>query len=815
MVAKMVVLAFVLVAVAATGVGMFSFYGFRQEMINQNIKLQGEEINIEAEIKKNELQELLKDARFLSDTPPVKGITRAIRNNGTDPLDGSSKAEWISRLAQIFDRFLEAKHDYIKLDLIIFSEQGDELVSVKKVEGEIVYEDRTNRKEDWPLLMNVGSKQMTGEGSLSRIGLMRENGEVIEPHIPVIRAVTPLHENNGGLFGVMVVHMDMGPLFDEINADESQGISTHFITNELGDYVYHPDPASRFGFEFDNRHLIQDEFPEFNEVLESDQYDDSGQLIVSTNNKKMIMAYKKIHLDAMVDGAYILMVHAKPYSIVLAGINEIRNKSSLLIMSLIVVGGMLAMILARQQIKPLETLKEAIVSFSDGKSDIALPTERDDEIGVLANAFSDMTRQVNERNEEITKSEERFRQFAEHINDVFWVASADGSSVYYASPAFEQIWGVLCESLYQNPMVWMESIHPDDINMVVGSDLVSKGKDYHNEEFRIICPDKSVKWIQNRAFVVKNNDGEISRVIGVAKDISEDKNIERQLSQQNLELKQINDKLHEAQNQLLQSEKMASVGQLAAGVAHEINNPAGYVNSNLGSLKSYVENLLMLLEKYESFDSLLPTSEIEVIETIKDEIDYKYLKDDVPDLISESLEGITRLKNIVQDLKDFSRVDEMEWQWADIHKGIDSTLNIANNELKYKTEVIKEYGDIPEVECIASQINQVIMNVLVNAAHAIDDHGIITIKTAMNNDKGVFIKISDTGKGIAKENIRRIFDPFFTTKPVGEGTGLGMSLCYSIIEKHSGSIDVESEEGKGTTFTINLPIKQEETKTGV
>ena len=814
-VAKMTALAFVLVAVAASGVGLFSFYGFRQEMINQNIKLQGEEIIVEAEVKKSEFEELINDSRFLSNTPPVEGIARAIRNNGIDPSDGSSTREWKARLGQIFEKFLEAKHDYIKLDLILFSDKGDELVRVKKIDGAISYEDKANRKEEWPLLMNVGSKQMTGQGFLSKIGLMRDGGEVIEPHIPVIRAVTPLHGDNGALFGVMVVHMDLRPLFDEISASETQRINANFITNETGDYIYHPDPALRFGFEFGRSNLIQDEYPELKPIFESDHHADSGQIIVSANKNKMIMAYKKVRLDTMADDAFILMVDAKPYSVVLAGISEIRNKSSLLIMILIVVGGMLAMILARKQIKPLESLKEAIVSFSDGKTNIALPTERDDEVGVLAKAFSDMTRQVLERNEEIIKSEERFRQFAEHINDVFWVASTDGTSVYYASPAFEQVWGLPCDSLYQNSMVWMESIHPEDVEMVVGPDLVSRGKQYNNEEFRIICPDKSVKWIQNRAFVVKGKDGGITRVIGVAKDISEDKKTERQLSQQNIELKQINDKLKEAQNQLLQSEKMASVGQLAAGVAHEINNPAGYVNSNIGSLKSYVNDLYRLLDKYEEYELSLSAAEIEAVKTIKNDIEFSFLKEDMPNLISESLEGITRLKNIVQDLKDFSRVDKMEWQWADIHKGIDSTLNIANNELKYKTEVIKEYGDIPEVECIASQINQVIMNVLVNAAHAIEERGLITIRTGMNDDNGVWIKISDTGKGISKENIRRIFDPFFTTKPVGQGTGLGMSLCYSIIEKHSGSIDVESEVGKGTTFIISLPVKQDEPEAGV
>ena len=822
LVAKMVVLAFVLVAIAAIGVGLFSFYGFRQEMISQNIKLQGEEINIEAEVKKKEFEELVKDARFLSGTPPVQGLARAIKNTGIDPHDGSTKQAWISRLEKIFENFLEAKEDYISLDLIYFAGEEEKLVSGKKVDGEVLLTEKKTKKEAWLSVMNEVRNHSSGQAYLSRgkvylsrIELMRDNGRVVEPHIPVIMGTTPVYDNVGDLFGAMVVSMDLRPVFDEIREGEAHGIHKHFITNEKGEFVYHPDPGLRFGFEFGRSHRIQDEFPEFENIFDTGRDVDSGQIIASENEIKMIMAYKKVRLDNMADDAFIMMVEAKPYSVVMAGVGKVRTKITFLILALIVVGGMLAMLLARRQIKPLETLKEAIVSFSKGRTDIALPTERDDEIGVLAKAFSDMTRQVLDRNEALLKSEERFRQFAEHINDVFWVASADGTSIYYVSPAFEQIWGVSCESLYQAPIIWMESIHPDDRNRVVCSDLFSRGLESHSEEFRICRPDGAERWINNRAFVVRGENKEIVRVIGVAKDISEDKKTERRLSQQNLELKQINDKLHEAQNQLLQSEKMASVGQLAAGVAHEINNPAGYVNSNLGSLKSYVEDLLTLLDKYEGFEALLPADEIEVISNIKEEIEFKYLKDDVPNLISESLEGISRLKNIVQDLKDFSRVDAMEWQWADIHKGIDSTLNIANNELKYKTEVVKEYGGIPEVECIASQINQVVMNVLVNAAHSIEERGTITIKTGMNGNDWVWVKISDTGKGIAKENISRIFDPFFTTKPVGMGTGLGMSLCYSIIEKHSGSIDVESELGKGTTFTINLPVKQEETKADV
>jgi len=270
--------------------------------------------------------------------------------------------------------------------------------------------------------------------------------------------------------------------------------------------------------------------------------------------------------------------------------------------------------------------------------------------------------------------------------------------------------------------------------------------------------------------------------------------------------------LDKAQEQLIQSEKMASIGQLAAGVAHEINNPVGFIGSNINSLKIYCEELLCLLEEYETVDEYLKnnTRQWKTIEKVKKEIDLDYLKQDVVKLIAESTDGVKRVKDIVQDLKDFSHVDEAEWQLIDVHAGLDSTLNIVHNEIKYKAEVIKQYGELPEVECIGSQLNQVFMNLLVNAAHAIDEHGTITIETGLTDSDWIWISISDTGKGIAKSKIKNIFDPFYTTKPVGQGTGLGLSLSYGIIEKHSGRIDVESVEGVGTTFAIWLPVKQPE-----
>jgi two-component system NtrC family sensor kinase len=283
------------------------------------------------------------------------------------------------------------------------------------------------------------------------------------------------------------------------------------------------------------------------------------------------------------------------------------------------------------------------------------------------------------------------------------------------------------------------------------------------------------------------------------------------LQRANGELKVLNAQLQRAQDQLMQAEKLASIGQLAAGVAHEINNPVGYVMSNFSTLSKVLDDLFRMLAAYEQAEPLLAgTPAASTLKKLRTEIELDYLKDDVPALMAESLEGITRVRKIVQDLKDFSHVDQrLEWTWSDLHKGLDSTLNIVNNEIKYRADVIKHYGDIPDVECLPSQLNQVFMNLLVNAAHAVHkERGTLTLRTGHDAEAGeVWVEVEDDGCGISRENLTRIFDPFFTTKPVGQGTGLGLSLSYGIINKHNGRLTVRSELGVGTCFRVTVPVR--------
>lgn len=273
---------------------------------------------------------------------------------------------------------------------------------------------------------------------------------------------------------------------------------------------------------------------------------------------------------------------------------------------------------------------------------------------------------------------------------------------------------------------------------------------------------------------------------------------EEAISQANMALKQ-------AQSKILQQDKMASIGQLAAGVAHEINNPIGFISSNLNTLNTYVARLLDFLALLEGV-SEKGLSEVVTrqVQEKRRELKLEYIVRDISSLIDESLEGTERVRRIVQDLKSFSRLDEAEEKLADINAGLESTINMVWNELKHKASVHRSLGEIPQIRCNPGQLNQVFMNLLINAANAIETFGEINVQTR-KDDGHILITVSDTGFGMPKEVVERIFEPFFTTKEVGKGTGLGLSIAYDIVKKHKGEITVDSRLGQGTTFAIRLP----------
>jgi two-component system NtrC family sensor kinase len=289
-----------------------------------------------------------------------------------------------------------------------------------------------------------------------------------------------------------------------------------------------------------------------------------------------------------------------------------------------------------------------------------------------------------------------------------------------------------------------------------------------------------------------------------AEQLLEDKS--RMLHQRNQELEQINHQLLSQQASMLKQEKLATLGTLAAGVAHEINNPLAFVTSNISALDEYHGAYHSLYKLFKDIESDLMPDKQERLQTLVKQLDLEYLDSDLPHLMKQTLDGLDRVRKIVLSLRNFSRSQEGDRDFTNINEGIESTLRLVQSELKHGIDVVLDLKELPKIYCNPSEINQVILNIVVNASHALKDrpNPTITISTYAD-DKNVFITIEDNGIGMSAETLNNIFVPFYTTKPIGQGTGMGMAIAHKIISEHHGSIDVSSEINKGTCFSISLP----------
>ncbi len=285
--------------------------------------------------------------------------------------------------------------------------------------------------------------------------------------------------------------------------------------------------------------------------------------------------------------------------------------------------------------------------------------------------------------------------------------------------------------------------------------------------------------------------------------------LEQQVRLRTEELEKAFAELKSTQQQMLQQEKMATIGQLTAGIAHEINNPIGFIASNVATLDKYCDKLLKFMEAQQKtpLSKFTDPEASEKLQELRKQMKIDHIVKDISEMNRETMEGVERIKSIVMDLKCFSRIDEAEQKLADINQCLESTLNIAHNELKYKTRTTRDYGELPQLRCYPQQLNQVFMNLLVNAAQAIDTKGEVTVRTWLEDDV-INVSVSDTGSGIPEEVRAHIFEPFFTTKESGKGTGLGLSISKEIIKNHGGEIRVSSEPGKGSCFTVSLPLER-------
>ncbi len=579
--------------------------------------------------------------------------------------------------------------------------------------------------------------------------------------------------------------------------------------------------------------LIENYFQEVKLLLEkinwrslpSTEISRAQQTIISFTNAPTATEFERFSQDVEA----LLMIAQKEEDRANEEVEESEVLGRMLVGSTMLISLVVALALAYYTscaiAQPIESaIKVAQQATEKANFTLRIPVTTRDEVGILAHSFNNLIQKVAEYTQELElarqtleqrveertaalyKSESRLQSILSFLQDTVWSASPNKLELLYLNPASKTIFHRSEENFFNNPRLWKKIVFREDWQRVKQCyrQILTDGK--FDVSCRIIRPDGEIRWVNNRAWIVYDDRGNPIRIDGIVRDITE-----YQLAEE--KLREALSQLQQTQTQLIQKEKMSSLGQMVGGVAHEINNPINFIYGNISYVKSYVQDLLELINLYHRY---YPQPVAEVADKITN-IELDFLYQDLPKTLNSMQSGTERIRQIILSLRNFSRLDESEVKEADIHKGIDSTLLILNHRLVGGIKLIKKYGELPLIECCPAQLNQVFFNIISNAIDALEEaikvldedlfQPTIEIGTSTINYRLVEIGIWNNGPAIAPEILHKLFDPFFTTKPVGQGTGLGLSVCYRIIEQHHGKINVYSESENGTKFTILLPIK--------
>ncbi|WP_305045857.1 sensor histidine kinase [Geoalkalibacter sp.] len=619
-------------------------------------------------------------------------------------------------------------------------------------------------------------------------------------HAPVIIMLTaPVFDEAGNIHAVLLGSLDL-------NRENFLGKLAHTRIGNSG-YVFlfatdrtmimHPDKSRIL-----QRDVLPGVNPLFDQALEG--FEGSGET-VNSRGVPMLASFKRLNATDWILGA------TTPLKEAYASVERARQALLFAMTGTALTAMLVVWFFTERLTAPLRRLTRHVQGMAEKRGqERFFSSARDDEIGTLAKAFNALIVEIDREAQALQQSEALLAEAQRMACMGHWQVEMPSRRIHWSEEMY-RIVGLPRDQAPSSREDFFALVHPEDLPWLrQTADVAFRGGGRFVVEHRLVRPDGEVRLVHSQAEMFRDDQGRPLRIFGTIQDVTERKRAESELqellvamAEKNRQLEQAYQELTTTQTYLRRQEKMASLGQLAAGVAHEINNPLGYISSNLGTLEKYLERLTQFLAVQER--SLHDEEACEDLGARRRALKIDHILDDLPCLLKESKEGADRVKRIVQDLKSFSRLDAGEPVAADLAQCLESAINIVRNEIKYKAELICDFQPLPALVCRPQQLGQVFMNLLINAAQAIDKHG--TIEVALRQEgEWASVVIRDDGCGIPAEHMGKLFDPFFTTKEVGKGTGLGLSIAYEIVQGHGGDIRVESEVGRGTTFTVRLPL---------
>lgn len=759
------------------------------------------------------LGSIQRDILLMSNMPPLSGLIRAVQNGGVDPGDGSTTDIWRSRLEAIFVETLRSRSMY--RDARLISVHNVALGTVKAI-GEsphpLAISEQFLHRDDDPCF-TPAIKLNQGETFIAEPIIYFDEGTNATTQNPVGCISTPVYDSQDRIFAIVILGINWHELFAALsfNIDETR---LFYLANSAGNVLLYPKNQEVFFQENNSGGGLPREFPELYPFLLTTAEDQSLTLTDLTNGE-FIASVESIPLNQGKQQFLLHLIAASPYKKILstALIANTRVVISVLFIALLTLS--LTLAVANSLTRPIGLILHALDAYEPGKPPPYLPLKRKDEIGVLARAYRDVMQSGEVYRLEIAKriaeraamqsGLQRLSAAVEQSVEGIIIIDAKGI-VEYANHQVEEMFGFSNEKSVGKHYAHVGWTGLDKETYSLLNTSMGRGEAWRGDIIMRGAAGVDLH-LHVSASPIVEGDGKITGFALITRDVSKRIRMEEE---------------HRAmERQLSQAQKLESVGRLAAGIAHEINTPIQYLSDNTIFLQSAFKKLLAVLESSEKMlaaakEGAVPEELVETVVAAYKNAKIDFLSRQIPPAFEESLEGLERVAKIVSAMKEFSHPAQ-DKTLVDLNRAIESTITVASNEWKYVAEMETKFlPGLPLVPCLPGEFNQVILNIIVNAAHAIGDvvgldgvkgKGLITIETEQLDD-WVEIRISDTGPGMTEEVKNHIFDAFFTTKEVGRGTGQGLSMAHNVVvDKLAGTIDVDSMPGEGTTFRIRLPLK--------